>query len=195
MTSESKYIAILILAAGGSSRMGQPKQLLPFGEGTLLTHAIHVATGIPNANVYVVLGSESATIRQKIKQEKAQIIVNSDWKKGIGTSISEGVNQLASNHSGVLILLADQPMVDASHLKKLIQAFSEQPDRIIATAYPNNNGVPALFGKKYFQDLKELKGDQGAQKLLRQYDPIVIEPDEYFDDIDTPEAYQKYAGK
>lgn len=173
--------------------MGKPKQLLPFGEGTLLTQSIRVAKSIPDAHVYVVIGSGSTAIAGKIEEEQVQIIVNADWQKGIGTSISEGVGLIASSdYRGVLILLADQPMVDASHLTKLVQAFSEQPDRIVATSYPNNNGVPSIFGAKYFQKLIALKSDQGAQKLLNKLDPLVIKPAAYFNDIDTPEAYRKF---
>ncbi len=192
MSPEDKPIAVLILAAGGSSRMGKPKQLLPFGQDTLLTHAIRTAQKVEGTDVCVVIGAESETIEKSLNKLHVRTIVNSNWQEGIGSSIAVGIREIgASKYHGALILLADQPAVDEAHLTKLLQAFDNNPTRIIATAYPINVGVPALFGHEHFQALMGLSGDQGAQKILKQSDPIVIEPPSYFDDIDTPEDHAR----
>jgi molybdenum cofactor cytidylyltransferase len=192
MNPADKPIAILILAAGGSSRMGKPKQLLPFGDDTLLTHAIRTAQKVDGTDFFVVIGAESETIEKSLNKLQVRTVVNSNWQEGIGSSIAIGIRKIgASAYRGALILLADQPAVDEAHLTKLLQAFDDNPTRIIATAYPKNVGAPALFGHEHFHALMELSGDQGAQKILKQKDPIVIEPPSYFDDIDTPEDHAR----
>ena len=190
-------IAVLILAAGASERMGEPKQLLPWGKTTLLGNCIEqvLLTGLKD--VYVVLGANSDIIKSKIKQYPINTIINENWKKGLGTSIASGVSQLKLNEEtdGILILLADQPFFKGADLLLLINKFNESSEGIVASKYKdiNNPGVPAIFNFNYFLELSTLTGDVGAKLVLKKHYSSVIEVaiNSVFGDVDTKIQYEK----
>jgi len=186
-------IAILILAAGAASRMGSIKQLLPWKTTTLLGNAITNAKTITN-NVYVVLGANAQEIKNKTVAE-VTYINNSDWSSGLGSSIACGVEAIVNKgqYAGVLIMLADQPLVDVNYINKLIDLFTKNDKGIIATNYSEKIGVPVIFNKTYFKELRNLKNDFGAKYILKNYneDIISINPNGKEKDIDTPDDYQE----
>jgi len=186
-------IAILILAAGAASRMGSIKQLLPWKTTTLLGNAITNAKTITN-NVYVVLGANAQEIKNKTVAE-VTYINNSDWSSGLGSSIACGVEAIVNKgqYAGVLIMLADQPLVDVNYINKLIDLFTKNDKGIIATNYGKKMGVPVIFNKTYFKELRNLKNDFGAKYILKNYneDIISINPNGKEKDIDTPDDYQE----
>ena len=115
-----KKVAILILSAGASKRMGTPKQLLKWGKETLLENAVSTAVNVENASLFVVLGANAELIQQKITLN-AEALYHKDWKQGLGSSIAFGVGTLQKlDFDGVLIMLADQPFVTSYYLKELI---------------------------------------------------------------------------
>ena len=177
MPKHSK-IAILILAAGGSSRMGSPKQLLKWKESNLLDHTISNAKQLKPEEIIVVLGANADMIKPEIKQEEVRIIINQDWENGLGSSISGGVNHIFNSRldiDGLLIMLVDQPLLEYDHYLKLINAFSSGRKIIVATKYSDDNlGVPALFDKVYFKDLSSLNSDFGAKHLFKKFSENVI---------------------
>ncbi|CAM4376955.1 nucleotidyltransferase family protein [Zobellia nedashkovskayae] len=188
-------IAILILAAGASTRMGQPKQLLPWKDTTLLGHAIQTAKSTDAIEVVTVLGANAKLIQSQIKEEVI-FIQNTAWQSGLGGSIACGTEWLLQSNiefDGLLITLADQPLIDFKYLDKLISTFSEHTDRIIASTYRNRAGVPALFPKKYVNTLLKLDEDFGAKHLLEQeQDTIITIPAENrISDVDTEEDYEQ----
>lgn len=190
-------IAGLILAAGGSRRMGKPKQLLPWGDSKLLEHSIRTAQAAGISNLFIVLGAYSDAIQRRIDLEGLTLIRNPDWFQGMGTSIAAGIRELGNDPEirGCLILLPDQPFISSEYLKSMIDAFDEKI--IVASKYGDHPGAPCLFPRIYFPDLEQLKGDEGARKVLRKHPakikyPAVI-PD--LRDIDTPEKYKKYIGR
>lgn len=188
-------IAILILAAGASTRMGQPKQLLPWKDTTLLGHAIQTAKSTDAIEVVTVLGANAKLIQSQIKEEVI-FIQNTAWQSGLGGSIACGTEWLLQSNiefDGILITLADQPLIDFKYLDKLISTFSEHTDRIIASTYRNRAGVPALFPKKYVNTLLKLDEDFGAKHLLEQeQDTIITIPAENrISDVDTEEDYEQ----
>ncbi|CAM4393606.1 NTP transferase domain-containing protein [Zobellia nedashkovskayae] len=192
-------IAILILAAGASTRMGQPKQLLPWKDTTLLGHAIQTAKSTDAIEVVTVLGANAKLIQSQIKEEVI-FIQNTSWQSGLGGSIACGTEWLLQSNiefDGILITLADQPLIDFKYLDKLISTFSEHTDRIIATTYKNRAGVPALFPKKYVNTLLKLDKDFGAKHLLEQeQDTIITIPAENrISDVDTEEDYKQLKNK
>ncbi len=195
MSKQSK-IAILILAAGDSSRMGSPKQLLKWKNSNLLNNTISKAIELNVKEIIVVLGANADMIIPEIDQSKVNILINKDWENGLGSSISAGVNHiLQSNTSinGLLIMLADQPLIENDHYLKLIKDFSSGNKTIIATKYNDSKpGVPALFDKFYFKDLNDLNLDFGAKQLISRYSEnvISIKNEQSRLDIDTPEQYQ-----
>lgn len=196
----STDIAILILAAGESTRMGQPKQLLPWKDGTLLDNAIKTAKASRAKDIFVILGANSKEIRATILEEKIVVLDNPNWKNGLGSSISKGIEHLIESdktYDGVLIMLCDQPFISSSYLNQIIRSFKENEGKIIATDYNNRAGVPAIFNISHFKELKQLNDDYGAKKILEQYreDLILIDPKGNELDLDTPEDYRTLIGR
>ena len=195
---ESK-VAILILAAGAASRMGKPKQLLPYRGTHLLGHAIQTAIEAKFGRVYCILGAHQEEISAAITDTGIKIIVNTNWQTGLSSSIIAGldtVRQEDPQTTAVLIMLADQPKVKTDYLRTLASIHFEEPQKILATDYGKRNGVPALFPSKYFKDLLVLKGDAGARELLNANPGIVrsVKPDFSLIDIDTQGDYEKLIG-
>ena len=182
-------IAILILAAGSSTRMGTTKQLLKLGESTLLGQVINNCSQTSANNIYVVLGSESDKIKSEIPTS-THIIINPDYKNGLSTSIKSGVNEL-QNKDAICIVLGDQPLVDVDYLNKMITTSKTYPNHIIASTYGRYNGVPAIFPKKYYQKLQNLSDDRGAKSILNNKLEEVLVMDSPVDlfDVDTPLDY------
>lgn len=190
-----KKTPIIIVAAGASRRMKETKQLLPLGTTTLLGHAIKQAKAANCGEVITVLGSHYDMVLPEIAHFDTTIIKNSNWGNGIGSSIAAGVNfmlQKNEDFCAVLIMLADQPLIDANYLKLLIAASCKDPGKIIATKYPRSNGVPAVFPEVYFKGLSLLEEDVGAKYLLNGIKPVIaLDAGNKIMDIDTPEDYNK----
>ena len=185
--------AILILAAGNSSRMGKTKQLLPYKNATLLEWAIEQAQKSVVKNVFCVLGANKEVIEKQLSTKTVEIIYNPNYKDGLSTSIVKGIEFLLNyNFDSVLIMLADQPHVTSEYLNSLIEASKNNPSKLIASNYQGSVGVPAIFPKNYFNDLLDLKGDKGAKNFLLQQNNNVIKVNSTQNllDIDTPEDYQ-----
>ncbi|ALJ03793.1 hypothetical protein APS56_00890 [Pseudalgibacter alginicilyticus] len=166
-------IATVILAAGASKRMGVPKQLLKWGDSTLLEHAIVQALQLNTIEVIVVLGANFNRIKPQIEHYPITILNNKNWEVGLGKSIAFAVEYLIKSKrsiEGVLITLADQPFIESSFLNLLIDGFLPNKSQIIATLYEDaKQGVPVLFCKKYFNELSYLNDDIGAKVLLEKH--------------------------
>jgi molybdenum cofactor cytidylyltransferase len=193
-------IKLLLLAAGASLRMRSPKQLLPWGSQTLIEHQIKSLLETSNP-LSVVLGAYSEEIINVIDKFQIEIYKNENWEKGMGTSISYGMNILLEkypNVDGVLITLIDQPLLTTAHFKKMLNLFQEGKDQIIVSQSENGwLGAPVLFDKKYFDELLELKGDEGAKLIISKYKNSVqlIDGGAFLKDMDTLEAYHELLGK
>ena len=183
------------MAAGSSSRMGSPKQLLKWKDSNLLEQTISKAIQLKSEAVIVVLGANSDKIIPKIDQNEVDILINQNWNLGLGSSISEGVKfiQMSYPHiTGVLIILSDQPLIELDHYVSLIDVFAIRSKQIIATKYNDGKlGVPAIFDSLYFKDLSELNSDTGAKKLFSKYSDniISVNNDQSAFDIDTYKQY------
>ena len=187
-------LAILILAAGSSSRMGRPKQLLPWGNTTLLGEAINTAKSIKTATTYVVLGANYDQIKKTIENDFIQIIYNDNWELGLGSSIAKGIKNLSYSYDGVLIMLADQPLVNKTHLTALIKAFEDDNQHIVATDYATGRlGVPAIFDHCYFEELSQFTEDKGAKQLIdnNAKNVTALKAEHLIIDIDTEEGYKR----
>ena len=185
---------LIILAAGSSSRLGQPKQNLIYRKKTLLQYAIETGLASACTPVVVVLGANAALIKPTIEKEPVIIVYNDNWHEGTASSIKSGINEIQKIEpqiADVIIMLCDQPFVDTHLLNHLILAKSKTG--IVACAYNNIIGPPALFDKIYFPELLDLQGQEGAKKLLIKYHDDVI--DIYFPkgsvDVDTMEDLEK----
>ena len=174
----------LILAAGNSSRLGQPKQLVNYQGRTLLAD---IEAKLLNCcdQVFVVLGYQAELFYPEL--HAAQVIINPNWQTGMGSSLVCGVQVAGNQADGLLIALADQPLIEAEHYQKLTLQFNHSRNQIIATSYRHQCGVPAIFPSSYWQALAEINAKSGAQSLLQknaeQVVSIVCETAEY--DVDT----------
>jgi len=187
--------AILILAAGESKRMGEPKQLLPYKDSNLLLHSIKQASDVKYADLFIVIGAHFTDIFKSIRGQKATILKNSDWEEGMGSSLRKGIEFIKkkNNYTRVLITLGDIPLITTEHYEELISLSDSSGKRIILTNYEEISGVPAIFDKSLFNELFILSDNQGAKPIIKKYSKEVIEMTSitpYFD-VDTQEAYQK----
>lgn len=192
-----KNIAVLVLAAGKSSRMKSIKQLEKIGNKTLLELTLEKAKQLPTKNIFCVLGANANLIKSKIKTEKIDFIINNNFNEGLSSSIVSGIDHFKKNHfefDGVLVLLADQPAIEFSYLNTLISLFNADSSKIIASNYGDFFGVPALFSSKYFDDLLLIKGDKGAKKFINQSTKNIISPKIKANlvDIDTKQDLDSY---
>lgn len=189
-------VAILLLAAGNSSRLGQPKQLLKWKSSNLLQHAIDAVKKVQLNSVILVLGANYQEIISEINTNSIHVVNNKTWQKGLGNSIAVGVNYIKKvfpETEAILISLADQPLITETYLSKMISEFNIEKKQIIATAYKNNRlGVPALFDKEYFEELMQLNNDEGAKHIIKKHQQVVRfkEASQMFSDIDTLESYK-----
>ena len=183
-------VAGIILAAGGSSRFGAPKQLLTHHGENLVRRAARSAAEAGLNPVIVVLGAYASSIELFLAGLKSVVVVvNGEWQSGQASSLRAGVEKAAGLRcDAALIILADQPLVDRESLTKLVGSFT-RTDRVIASRYSGVLGAPALFGAEYFDDLVSLHGDRGAGQWLRSHPDAVtaVDIDEAAFDIDTPD--------
>ncbi|MEN2488659.1 nucleotidyltransferase family protein [Flavobacterium sp. B11] len=187
---------IIILAAGNSSRLGRPKQLLLYKESTLLKKTISEALKVENSFVIVVTGSSHDLIEKELNLSEITFSFNSDWENGMSSSIVKGVNQLLHQNPDseqCILAVCDQPFVTHSIFENLIVEANKTKKGIAASAYSETLGTPVLFHKKYFQELLELKGQEGAKKLIKKYaeDVVSVLFEKGNIDIDTEEDYNK----
>jgi molybdenum cofactor cytidylyltransferase len=181
---------ILILAAGGSTRFGSAKQLAQYNEKTLLQHVIDEAVLAGADPVIVITGANADEVSKVVRNAKAHIVINTNWQQGMASSIVIGIRFLIAykKTDKVIIAVSDQPFVTSSLFDKLYQTQAESEQPIVACAYADTIGTPVLFTQKYFDDLLNLQGEQGAKKILKankQHTAIVQFPEGAID-IDTP---------
>ncbi|AFY57952.1 putative MobA-like protein [Rivularia sp. PCC 7116] len=191
-----KNVGLIILAAGKASRMGKPKQLLTYQGNNLISHAVKIGLNSICKPVLVVLGAYAEKIKPEIDKFPVQILENPVWETGMASSISAGIKAIKqSNHNldAVIIGLTDQPLISEAVFNQLIQKYQETENKIIASAYDDVVGVPALFHQNLFVELMQLEGDKGAKALMRKYqdEVLAIEIPEAAIDIDTPDDYEK----
>ncbi len=194
-------IAMIILAAGESKRMGTIKQLLPWQSTTLLGHTIEQGLNSDVDAVFVVLGANNNQIAPHISKYSINLIYNSNWSQGMGTSIAcamEYLNENNLDYDAVLITLSDQPLVDIKYYNRLINKYIAYNKNIIASQIRKRIGVPAIFGSTFFDSLSNLEEDIGARKIISiNIDDlqVVIGEDKLIDiDIisDYKTLFQKY---
>lgn len=162
-------IGTVILAAGASARFGAPKQLLVHKGQSLVRAAAKAATAAHTSPVIVVLGANRAQVAAELTRLRGvRTVVNEHWATGLASSLAVGLRALMeiSGCDAVLVMLADQPGVDAAALKKLITAF-DADHRIVAASYAGTIGVPAIFGCEHIKELMRISGDKGAGQWLR----------------------------
>jgi molybdenum cofactor cytidylyltransferase len=196
MSNQTKFaidqVYAVILAAGKSARMGQPKQLLEWQNRALLEHALINARMVFEDRLLVVLGAEAELIQSTINLAGATVIVNPDWQTGMASSIRAAIRALPNSATAVMLMLCDQPLITNVQLQSLVSTWQATPEQIAASEYHQSIGVPAIFPASYFDQLSMLAGDKGAKSVLikHQTDLIRISLPEAEFDIDTLADFQ-----
>lgn len=193
MTGADK-IAAIVLAAGRSSRMGEDNKLVAQIRGkALVRHAVDAVLESAAGSVVVVTGFEAEKIAENLKGLPVSMVHNDDFAQGISSSLKSGLAALADDMDGVIVCLADMPDINADHLNRLIRAFDPDQGRSVCVAsYAGQRGNPVLWSRRFFPEMMELSGDEGARKLLHAHERYVhlvdVESDAVLRDVDTPEA-------
>lgn len=175
--------------------MGTPKQVLVYGDKTLLRHSVDEALSTGMQPVIVVLGADRLLLEKELENISCiQIVFNNNWQEGMASSIRSGVEatmKLEPRPDGLIIMVCDQPFISAGILKNLYKTQQETGKTIVASSYHNIPGVPALFHEGFFKDLLELKGDRGARKLLKDHTDLLalVNFPKGATDIDTMNDY------
>jgi len=191
-------IAVVVLAAGSSERMGRPKQLLPWGTTTLLGHAVDVALASAADAIVVVLGCQADTIRGQVgnlSHRSVRVAVNEDWPTGLASSVRAGL-AAAPDAEAVVFLPVDQPRVTPALIDRVIATYRATGQPIVVPRYGDRRAPPVLFARPMFPALRRLTGDQGGRALFDTHaDRIAwVDLDErdaaWLADVDTPADYE-----
>ena len=189
MSAPSDDLFALVLAAGGSRRLGTPKQLLTIDGESLFRRAVRCATATCGERTIAVLGCEWQRVLRSAAGSIGFFAINEEWRSGLASSIRLGVRAVPEGCPAVLVLLADQPLVDEQDLARLVAAWRGAPQHMAASRYDDALGVPAIFPRSYFPGLLDLAGDRGARSLLQRHrnELTIIDCAHAALDIDTPE--------
>ena len=190
--------AIILLAAGASTRLGRPKQLVLWNGEPLLRHSATVALSARLGPVIVVLGAVERECRESLAGLSLEIVVNTAWAEGMGGSIAAGmiaVQNSVTPLQSVIIMLCDQPYVSSATLRSLCDEQRRTESAVVASRYCQHDGklgVPALFTSQRFAALARLRGALGGKQLIAsESSPAFIDCPEAVADIDTPRIYQQ----
>jgi molybdenum cofactor cytidylyltransferase len=157
-----RNVALILLAAGGSRRLGEPKQLLPFKGRSLLRHAAETALRTSCRPVVVVLGTEAQRMKSELSDLEVEIVENREWQEGVASSIRAGLRAVG-DVDGYVMMLCDQPFITPEFIDALARC-----ERLASAEYGGSIGVPAFFPREYFPELNALQGDQGDEFLARK---------------------------
>ena len=188
-------IAGIILAAGRSSRLGRPKQLLPLAGRPLLSHTLAHAAASQLDDVILVLGHDAEAIAAAVGEHGQRTVINPDYAAGQSTSVRAGLAALASKTEAVLFLLGDQPAVTAEIIDTIVAAYRGTPAPILVPVYGSERGNPVLFDRALFPELATVGGDEGARAIVRAHAAdirlVPVPGDQSPRDVDTEEDYQR----
>jgi 4-nitrophenyl phosphatase len=187
-------VAAIVLAAGESRRFGQPKQLLPVGDKTMIQHVVDIALDSPLDQVIVVLGCRAAQIRASIADRPVQVVVNERWKSGLSSSVQAGLSAVRPQVGAALFVLADQPGVTSEVVAKLVERYRETRAPIVVPTHRGRRGNPVLFDRSLFAELMEVTGDQGGRQVIAEHrdelEEVEVGTGAILMDIDTADDYQ-----
>jgi molybdenum cofactor cytidylyltransferase len=185
------FVTGLVLAAGGSKRLGAPKQLLPYGNSTLLAHVLDTARACEFDQLICVIGAVAGEIRERVDLTGAEIVENRQFGEGCSSSIAAALQAVDPSAEVLILLLADQPGVTTQTVNALVKGRGDSP--LAACLYEDGRGHPLAFSRSTFKDLEALHGDKGVWKLLdRHADQLVDVPvaGPVPRDVDTDDDYR-----
>jgi molybdenum cofactor cytidylyltransferase len=186
-------ISSILLAAGESRRMGQPKQLMSFGQHTILEQAIDNLVNSAVSETVVVLGHKAEELVKTITNKPVKIALNPDYQQGMSTSIIAGLNLIDSRARAIMLAMGDQPFVDSQTINSLLEAFVAHNKGIIIPVHQGRRGHPAIFAIRYRDELLRIVGDIGGREIIDRHPDDVLEVavdcEGVCIDIDTMDTY------
>ena len=198
MVDRDMFISAILLAAGESRRMGQLKQLMPFGQSTIVEQAIDNLLGSAVVEVIVVVGYRAEDVIKAIAAKPIRMVINPHYEQGMSTSIIAGLNLVHGGVQGVMLALGDQPLVNSQTINILVEEFHNHDKGIAVPTYQGRRGHPIIFAIKYKEQLLKLKGDMGGRQIIKDHPDDVLEvavdSESIVADFDTTDDYRAYAG-
>ena len=157
----------MVLAAGGSSRYGQCKQLVEINGSSLVRLAVvKLSSLFPHDRINVVIGADSEAVAQSVSDLPVNVVLNEHWQQGLASSLKAGLNSVEPDCRAVMITLCDQVLVTEDHLRLLLDQWLANPSQIMASAYADTVGTPAIIPVEYYPQILALEGDAGAKSIL-----------------------------
>lgn len=188
-------IAVVILAAGASSRMGHHKLLLPIGGKPLIAWSVQAACASLASEVLIILGRDASAVQAALPPHRYRTLVNTEFERGQGSSLSLAASSVAPASNGLVVLLADQPFMDRDSVDRILLAAQRESDRIIMGSVNDHAGHPIYLPQRLFPDIRALSKDRGARDIIAaQQGEILVEPlanELAHFDVDTTEDYQQ----
>jgi molybdenum cofactor cytidylyltransferase len=189
----------IILAAGASTRFGEPKQLLRLKDRCLIEWVLDAALDSKLSKIILVLGYAQQKIQQalgeKLRHAKLLIEINPHYQKGQSHSLQVGLSAIINTFPAAMFLLADQPLVDAATINFLLEKFWSADKDICVPTFHGKRGNPSIFSRKFYKKIMEIKGDIGARQIIKTHRERVLEIEVknplFFLDVDTPEDFEK----
>jgi CTP:molybdopterin cytidylyltransferase MocA len=185
-------VAGIVLAAGGSSRLGQPKQLVEFRGRPLVWHAVRVGLEAGLSPLVVVIGAAGEKIRRALEGESVRVIDNPNWETGQSSSVRLGLSQVEAGIEAAVFLLADMPLMEPELVRQIVSTHRATLAPLVAPRAAGRRANPVLFDRVTFPDLHQLMGDHGGRALFDRYEPRWVEWSESpMLDLDTPEDLRR----
>jgi molybdenum cofactor cytidylyltransferase len=193
----SAFISVILLAAGESKRMGRPKLLLPFNSTTILEKSIDNFLNSNVDEIIVVVGYRAEELLSRIAKKPVKIVANPRYDSGMSTSVISGLNVVDRKAQGVMIALADQPLINNRVIDDLVDGFRKGKKGIVIPIYRGRQGHPVIFSLKYKKELLKLKGDVGGRQLIDKHPDdvfqVLVDSQSVIADIDTLDDYAQLA--
>ncbi|MFH1662985.1 MAG: nucleotidyltransferase family protein [Chloroflexota bacterium] len=174
-TKNSAFVSVILLAAGESKRMGKPKLLLPFGDGTVLGNTVDNLLSSGVDEVIVILGANARETERAIADKAVKIIINPDYRQGMSTSLISGLKQVDHRAQRIMVALSDQPLIDRKTYSKLIHESLDSVSSIVVPTHKSRRGNPIIFDISYKDELLQLKGDIGGREMLKRHPDDILE--------------------
>ena len=190
-SATASFVTGLVLGAGGSRRLGRPKQLLAYGDGTLLGHVVGVARSAGFDQLIVAIGGAADEVRAGVDLAGAEVVVNDAYGEGCSSSIAAALGAVDPRAGALVLMLGDQPGVDAATVATLLAGRGDAP--LAVCRYDDGRGHPIAFGRDAFAELAGLHGDKGVWRLLDRRAEDVVEvavPGPIPRDVDTHDDYR-----